>query len=52
MCLSDLMESGVDAHLMNSVFLDKCPAGGVPEADAAITGGADADVTLAHVMTE
>lgn len=46
------MERGVDAHLMDSVFPDKSPAGGIPEADAAITGGADADVTLAHVTTE
>lgn len=37
---------------MDSVFPDESPAGGVPEADAAITGGADADVTLAHVMAE
>lgn len=49
---SDVMESGVDAHLMSSVFSDKSPDGSVPDADAAVTGGADADVILACMMTE
>lgn len=46
------MESGVGAHLVSSMFPEKNPAGGVPEADAAIAGGADADVALAWMLTE
>ena len=34
------------------MFPDENPAGGVPEADAAINGGADADVALAWMLTE
>lgn len=41
-----------NAHLMSSIFSDKRPGGSVPEAEAAVTGGADADVTLACMMTE
>lgn len=46
------MESGVGAHLVSSMFPEKNPAGRVPEADTAITGGADADVALAWMLTE
>lgn len=37
---------------MGCMFPDEVPARRIPEADAAIAGGADADVTLAGVLTE
>lgn len=37
---------------MSSIFSDERPDGSVPEAEDAVTGGADADVTLACMMTE
>lgn len=50
-CLFKLREGNV-SHLVSSTFPDKKPAGRVPEADAAIAGGADADVALAWMLAE
>lgn len=37
---------------MSRMFPDQNPAGGVPEADAAVAGAADAEVALAWMLAE
>lgn len=52
-CCNDAHKTGrVDAHLMGCVFPYKNLVVGVPEANAPIAGGADADVTLPCMLTE
>lgn len=41
-----------DAHLMSRLLPRESPVVRVPEANAAVAGGADAHVTLAFVPTE
>lgn len=40
------------AHLVSGMLPDQKPAGCIPEAHAAIAGGADADVVLARMLAE
>lgn len=44
--------TGARPHLMSQLLPDQRPAVGVPEADAAVGGGADADVVLTRVLAE